>query len=135
MTREQFKDRLEQGNVCIYDMNDINEFDLESDTLYMENGDEYKFDDINFDYFYEFEIISEEPFSDDIREIIKELNKCIKDYNKFTRGESCIVALRNDGLIVLNDEELEMMYSIEYFNEIFERDSVVISKLKRIKNK
>ena len=133
MTREEFKNRLESGNLCVYDLNEINEFDLESDTLYMDNGDEYLFDSIDFDYFYEYEILTDELFSDDIREMIKELNKCKKEYNKFTRGENCIVALKNDCLSVVNDEELEMMYSVEYFNEMSERSAVVISKLKRIK--
>ena len=133
MTRQEFKNRLERGNVCVYDLNEINEFHLESDTLYMDSGDEYKFDDIDFDYFYEFEILTEEPFSDDIRDLIKELNMCFKGYSKFSRGENCVVALKTDCLSVITDEEIEMMYSVEYFYEMLERESVVISKLKRIK--
>lgn len=130
LNREELKDILITSNICFYDGIGIIEFDKETDTLDLVDMSEVKFDSIDFDFFVEYKIEEEYGFEDDIKEIIKDLNKCSKEYQKFESGNSCMVIVESEEKKVLNQDEIEELYSFENLQNKFE--SLMILKLKKL---
>jgi len=129
VTKERLKELVENYN-CFYDGDPINEF--HKGVLYSDNGSEYNFKDLDFDYFYAYEI-EEYTMTSDIRDFIKLVNKCKKELNKFENGDSFFGLVKNEFELYQTEECLETLFDFNLLEEVF--NSLDYVKFNRILNR
>jgi len=129
---KDIKDMYENGSFIInYNGQVINEFSDENETVYMDDGEEIPYNTLVAEDFNIFEIIGEYNLETDIREVIKDLNKCKKNFSKYERGENCFVIYEPDGQIIFTEETIDELYDLEYLTrKIYD---IKVLKLKKIK--
>jgi hypothetical protein len=109
MTQKRLKE-LTEDYLCFYDYEPVNEF--HEGVIYTDNGDEYNFEDIDFDYFYAYEK-DEYELSTDIRELIQLINKAKKEINKFDKGKTFFGFIRNEYDLLMTEESLDELFDFE----------------------
>jgi ABC-type enterochelin transport system ATPase subunit len=112
---EEIKNLFEDGNYIVnYNSQIINEFSDENETLYTDDGDEISYNNLDIENgFNIFEIKEEYDFEKDIREIIKDLNRCTKDCSKYERGEKCFIIFETDTQSIFTSEMIDELYDID----------------------
>jgi hypothetical protein len=112
---EEIKNLSEDGNYIVnYNGQIINEFSDENETLYTDDGDEISYNNLDIENgFNIFEIKEEYDFENDIREVIKDLNRCKKDCSKYERGEKCFIIFETDTQSIFTSEMIDELYDID----------------------
>ena len=110
LSKQELHNFIDQGFICIYDGFRLSEYDIENDVLYSDYQEDKKYADIDFDFLKVYEVDGVNSFNIDTMEIIKTIQKCIKEQDKFEKGKSCI-CLIEDGCDIYTVENMQEMLS------------------------
>jgi hypothetical protein len=121
LSKQELHDFMDQGFICLLDGVRIAEYDIENDILYSDFQEDKKFADIDFDFLVIYEVDEADSFNTNTMEIIKIIQKCIKEQDKFEKGKSC-VCLIEDGCDIYTVENMkEMLSDIDFlYRKIFD---------------
>jgi ATP-dependent helicase YprA (DUF1998 family) len=96
--------------MCFYDLQIVNE--LHEGVLYMEDGDEYKVEDLDMDYFFAYDR-EELDINWDIRDMVKDINVCKRDLKKFEQGKNFLCFVVSE-MEILTDEGLNELFDFDF---------------------
>ena len=129
MTRETLKE-LVDNYTCYYDGVSVVEF--HEDVLYTDCVDEYKFEDLDFNYFYAYEL-EEYEMSFYLKDFVKIVDKCKKELNRFENGRDFFGIVKNEFELYQTEESLDELFNLYELPEVL--NSLQYIKFNRVKVK
>ena len=121
LSKQELHDFLDQGFICLYDGVRLSEYDIEKDIIYADFDADQKYSDINFDYLVIYKVDEADSFNTNTIEIIKIIQHCIKEQDKFEKGKSCVCLIEDGSDICTVEKMKEMLSDIDFlYRKIFD---------------